>query len=82
MKKLINLIFDRLERLLWQKHVLWTLRDNHNFKNWAVSHPRDGVKFFDKDFIDWVGKRMNDYNSWSGKATGTENSTEVSEDKS
>ena len=82
MKKLINLIFDRIERLLWQRHVLWTLRDNHNFLNWTDSYPLEEFKFFDNAFINWVGKRMNDYKGWSGKDTATENSTDVRDDKS
>lgn len=90
MKKIINLIFDRIERLLWFRHLLWTLRkhensiverveycENNKFKSEIVDTICDGT-------ADWLHKHRNDYLSVGekGKATGTENSTDVTDEAS
>jgi hypothetical protein len=30
MKKLINLLFDRIERVLWFRYMIWVLKRNDN----------------------------------------------------
>ena len=82
MKKIINLIFDRLERLMWQRHVLWTLRSTHNCNGYLDPFRDDAKGVLGKDLINWISVHMNDYKGWKGNATGTENSTEVNEDRS
>jgi len=89
MKKIINLIFDRIERVLWFRHLLWTLRKHGNYPmldKYDVTTNQPKLKAddtIDKDAIRWLHKHRNDYfTGENGKATGTENSTDVTEDKS
>lgn len=90
MKKIINLIFDRIERLLWFRHLLWILRKNGNNPYDTLFNPETGTEFPEKEdtlntkCIEWLQKHRNDYKSnlvCQGKAMGTENSTDVNEDE-
>ena len=89
MKKIINLIFDRIERVLWFRHLLWTLRKFDNDPYFDKFNPKTGnygperEDYMSKNCIDWLRKHRNDYLSskYIGKPTGTENSTEVAEDE-
>lgn len=90
MKKIINLIFDRIERLLWFRHMLWILRKYDNNPYDTLFDPEIGNAAPEKEdilnpkCIDWLQKHRNDYISDStcrGKAMGTENSTDVNEDE-
>lgn len=87
MKRIINLIFDRIERVLWFRHLLWTLRkvDNDPFMYYFGSNKRDddADEHLEPKIIDWLHRHRNDYlDSARGNTTGTENSTEVTEEKS
>lgn len=87
MKRIVNLIFDRIERVLWFRHLLWTLRENGNTPTTGIYNATTN-SFYEKDIINkesviWLRKHLNDYlNSGdNGSATGTVNSTDVAEDK-
>ena len=88
MKQIINSVFDRIERLLWFRHLLWTLRKNDNYPSKSIydignnsSHEEDTIG---TDVVSWLNRHRNDYlaSENNGNATGTENSTEVTEEKS
>ncbi len=88
MKKIFNLIFDRIERLLWLGHLLLILRKYDNNPYDTLFDPETGNAVPEKEdilnpkCIDWLQKHRNDYISDStcrGKAMGTENSTDVNE---
>ena len=81
MKRIINLIFDRLERLMWQRHVLWTLRKNNNHSHYLGYEGVD-ANILNDSLVDWIRLHMNDYRGWKGNATETENSTEVNDEAS
>lgn len=90
MKKIINLIFDRIERLLWFRHLLWILRKNGNNPYDTLFNPETETAFLEKEdvldrmCIEWLQKHRNDYildSTCRGKAMGTENSTDVNEDE-
>ena len=73
MKKIFNLIFDRIERLY---HTLFGPRTGN-----AVPEKEDSLN---PKCIDWLQKHRNDYffdSTCRGKAMGTENSTDVNEDE-
>lgn len=89
MKKIINLIFDRIERVLWFRHLLWILRKYDNNPYDTLFDPETGNAAPEKEdilnpkCIDWLQKHRNDYKSnlvCKGRAMGTENSTDVNED--
>lgn len=88
MKRIINLVFDRIERLLWFRHLLWTLRRGDNsvreFEYDTKTMSSRTVDIISEDAIRWLQLHRNDYldSTNSGKATGTENSTEVTEEES
>ena len=88
MKQIINLIFDRIERVLWFRHLLWTLRRNDNYPFVDVyDHKTNSSYSMDligEDVVSWLNKHRSDYlaSENNGNATGTENSTEVTEEKS
>lgn len=87
MKQIINLIFNRIERVIWFRHLLWTLRKNDNVTTSTMFNVRDNtscdVDLINEETISWLKKHRNDYlcTECNGNATGTENSTEVTEDK-
>ena len=90
MKKIINLIFDRIERFYWFRHLLWILRKNDNNPYDTLFNPETGTEFPEKEdtlntkCIEWLQKHRNDYffdTTCRGKAMGTENSTDVNEDE-
>ena len=90
MKKIINLVFDRIERLLWFRHLLWILRKNDNEPYDTLFNPETGTAFPEKEDIlnrmcvEWLQIHRHDYKSGfacRGRATGTENSTDVNEDE-
>lgn len=88
MKRIINLVFDRIERVLWFRHLLWTLRKNDNLSYISVFDTESNSPYrkdeIGQDVVLWMSKHRNDYIFFDnkGKATGTENSTEVMDDKS
>lgn len=90
MKKIINLIFDRIERLLWFRHLLWILRKYDNNPYHTLIDPETGNAAPEKEdslnqkCIDWLQKHRYDNKSGlacRGRARGTENSTDVNEDE-
>lgn len=92
MKKLINLLFDRIERVLWFRYMIWTLKKNDNsVYYYPIEYKADGNferqkklhDVFSDENVEWLRKHRNDYlEGIVKKATGTENSTHVTDDKS
>lgn len=88
MKQIINIIFDRIERVLWFRHLLWTLRRNDNSPFVDVydrkNNSSHSMDLIGEDIVSWLDKHRSDYlaSENNGNATGTENSTEVTEEKS
>ena len=87
MKRIVNLVFDRIERVLWFRHLLWTLRENGNNPTTGIYDATTNSSY-EKDIINeesvlWLRKHRNDYlaSGDNGSATGTVNSTDVAEDK-
>lgn len=90
MKKIINLIFDRIERVLWFRHLLWTLRKFDNDPYFDKFNPKtedygpEREDYMSQNCIDWLRKHRNDYLLnfvCRGSATSTENSADVNEDE-
>lgn len=88
MKRIVNLVFDRIERLLWFRYLLWALHRNDNSPFMDAYDTKTNLSYskdlIGENVISWLKEHRNDYlvSENSGKATGTENSTEVKEDKS
>jgi hypothetical protein len=92
MKKLINLLFDRIERVLWFRYMIWVLKRNDNSAYYyPIEYDETTKKNVQKgpydhlpdENIDWLRKHRNDYlEGIVKKTTGIENSTHVTDDKS
>lgn len=87
MKKLINLFFDRIERVLWFRYLIWLFKEYGN-TGYTFRYGEKGENHILHDIlsdndIGWFRKHRNDYLEYPfKKATGTENSTHVTDDKS
>lgn len=87
MGKILNLIFNRIERVIWFRHLLWTLRRNDNATMSTMYDVKENTSYdvdlINEKTISWLKKHRNDYlcEECNGNATGTENSREVTEDK-
>lgn len=81
MKELVNLIFANTERLLWFRHLLWTLRKTDNEPCGIGYYSSKYFDVINEDTQKWLRQHRNDYLD-TGKTTGTENSTDVTEEKS
>ena len=85
MEKVLNLIFNRIERLLWFRHLLWTLRRNDNVVEFFQYDHEAGEVVRDESFdhineatIQWLHKHRNDYKN----VTNTSNETEAKDELS
>ena len=87
MEKILNLIFNRIERVIWFRHLLWTLRRNDNATKVDMYDVENQSTYkidsINENVVPWLKKHCDDYlcDVCNGNATGTENSTEVTEDE-